>query len=159
MAQPGGARQRPCRAWMITRAYTKIMSSRSINVQLRRNAGFLQGQIHQCAVLRRADNVVSAVCEKDRRRPDRNTQVGSDLVFILCFQETRIDSNGEVGPATESSSFSCIVRSHRYAFFLSRSQPVHHILRTYFFLICLACVQHFQFYQSGTGIVEWHSRP
>ena len=39
--------------------------------------------------------------EEDRRRSGRDTQAGSDLVFVLRLQVARIDSNSEVRPATD----------------------------------------------------------
>ena len=100
MPQPGGTRLRPRRAWMFARADTEVMGGRRIDVQLRRDAGFLQRKVHQHAVLRRADDIVPAVREEDWRCSDRDTQAGSNLIFVLCFQVARIDSDSEIRPAT-----------------------------------------------------------
>ena len=101
MPQPGGTRLRPRGAWMVARANTEIMGGRRIDVQLRRDAGFPKRKVHQHTMFRRAYDIVPAVREEDRRRPGRDTQAGSDLVLVFRFQVARIDSNGEVGPATD----------------------------------------------------------
>jgi len=85
---------------MIARSDAEVMGGRSIDVQLRRDAGFLQRKVHQHTVLRGADDIVPAVREEDWGRSDRDMQAGSDLIFVLRFQVARIDPNGEVGPAT-----------------------------------------------------------
>ena len=86
---------------MVARADAKVMGGRRIDVQLRRDAGFLQRKVHQHTVLRRADDIGPAVREEDRRRSDRDTQAGSDLIFILRLQVARIDSDGEIRSATD----------------------------------------------------------
>ena len=101
MPQPGGTRLRPRGAWMFARADAEVMGGRRIDVQLRRDAGFLQRKIHQHTVLRRADDIVPAVREEYRRRSDRDTQAGSNLIFVLRFQVARIDSDGKIRPATD----------------------------------------------------------
>ena len=70
-------------------------------MQLRRNAGPLQREVHQHAVLRRADDVVAAVREEDRWRPAWNADTRSEFVLVLRLEVTRIDRNGEVGSATD----------------------------------------------------------
>ncbi len=86
---------------MIALADAEVVGGRRIDVQLRRDAGLPQRKVHQHAVLRRADDIGPAVREKYRRRSGRDTQAGSDLVLVLRLQVARIDSNGEVGPATD----------------------------------------------------------
>ena len=86
---------------MVARADAKVMSGRRIDVQLRRDASFLQRKIHQHTVFRRADDVGSSVHQKNRGRSGRDAQAGSYLILVLCLQVARIDSNGEVGPATD----------------------------------------------------------
>ena len=55
---------------MVARADAEVMDGRCIDVQLRRDASFLQRKVHQHTVLRRADDIVSSVREEDRRRAD-----------------------------------------------------------------------------------------
>jgi len=86
---------------MAARSDAEVMGSRRIDVQLRRDAGFLQRKVHQHTVLRWANDIVPAVREEDRRRSGRDTQAGSDMVFVFRLQVARIDSNGEVRPATD----------------------------------------------------------
>ena len=86
MPQPGGTGLRPCGAWVVARAYAEVMGGRRIDVQFRRDSGFLQRKVHQHAVLRRADDIVPAVCKEDRGRSGRNTQAWSDLVAALGLQ-------------------------------------------------------------------------
>ena len=71
---------------MLTLADAEVMGGCCIDVQLGRDAGFLQRKVHQHAVLRRTDDIVPAVREKKRRRSGRDTQAGSDFVLVFCLQ-------------------------------------------------------------------------
>ena len=65
MPQPGGTRLRPRGAWVVTRADAEVMGGSRIDVQLRRDAGFLQRKVHQHTVLRRTDDISPAVADSD----------------------------------------------------------------------------------------------
>ena len=102
MAEPVGAGLRPGRARMVAGADAEVVGGGGVDVQLRRDAGFPQGQVHEHAMLRRADDVGPAVCEEHRRSPRRDVlEVGSDLVLVLVLglEVSGIDANGKVGPA------------------------------------------------------------
>ena len=71
---------------MVARAHAEVVGGRGVDVQLRVNAGSLQGQVHHHAMSWVADDVGPAVGEKDRRRPRRDVEVGSDLVLVLRLQ-------------------------------------------------------------------------
>jgi len=86
---------------MVARTNAEVMSGRGVNVQLRRDTGFLQRKVHQHTVLRRAYDIIPTMGKENRRRSSRDTQAGSDLVFVLRLQVARINSNGEVRPATD----------------------------------------------------------
>src|SRR5881296_3013975 len=101
VAQPVGARLRPGGARMIALADTKVVGGACIYMQLRRDAGSFQSEIHQHTILRRADDVVSTVRQEDRGCPARYAEARSELVLILRLEVTRIDRNGKVGPATD----------------------------------------------------------
>ena len=85
--------------WSLAR-HAEIVGGRGIDVQLRRHAGTLQGQIGNHAVFRAADDVVAAVREKDRGRPGGDVQPGREFLLVLHLQIARIAEHGEVGPAT-----------------------------------------------------------
>src|SRR2546430_14710397 len=99
--QPVGTSLRPGGARMVVLAAAEVVGGACIDVQLRRTAGPLQREVHQHTVLRRADEVVPAVRKEDRWRPARNAEVRSEFILVLRLQVTRIDRNGEVGPATD----------------------------------------------------------
>ena len=85
---------------MVAWADAEVVGGRGINVQLRRDAGTLQGQVHDHAVIGGTDDVVPAVRQKDRGRPGRDAQPGSEFVLVLGLQVARVGQNGEVRPAT-----------------------------------------------------------
>src|SRR5437867_1652645 len=72
-----------------------------IDVQLSRNTGSLQGEIHEDAVLRRADDIVPAVDEKKWRRICWEVEARSKLVLILRLEVARIHRNREIGSTTD----------------------------------------------------------
>src|SRR5262245_25515959 len=81
--QPIGTRLCPGGVGMITFANAEVMRGRCINVQFSGDASSLQGEIHEHAVLRRADDVVSAMHKEDRRRPGWDTQTRSQFILVL----------------------------------------------------------------------------
>src|SRR5947199_210724 len=59
---------------------------RRIDVQLRWNAGSLQSEVHEHALLRAADDIVPAVHEEDRGCPGRDAEARSELILVLRLQ-------------------------------------------------------------------------
>ena len=86
MPQPVGARLRPGGARMVAGADAEVVGGARVDVQLRRDAGALQGQVHEHAVLGGADDVVPAVRQEDRRRPLRDVQPGASSSLSLAFR-------------------------------------------------------------------------
>src|SRR6266849_6098107 len=86
---------------MIAAADAEVVGGTGIDVQLGRDAGLPQRQIHNDAMLRGTDDIFSAMSEKDRRRPGRDAQAWRQLVLVLGLQVARINDNGEVRPATD----------------------------------------------------------
>ena len=82
-------------------ADTEIVGGPGIDVQLSGNAGALEREVHEHAVLRRADDVVAAMQQEDRRRVGRDAQAGSQFILVLRFQVAGINRDGEVGTATD----------------------------------------------------------
>jgi hypothetical protein len=82
-------------------ADAEIVRGSCINVQLRRHASSLQGQVHEHAMIRTANNVIASVCEKNWRRPGWNVQARRDFIFVLGFQVARINQDSEVGAAAD----------------------------------------------------------
>ena len=99
--QPGEAALGPGGAGMIDGTHGEVMGGPRVDVQLRRDAGALQGEVHDDAVFRRADDVGPAMHEEDRRRAGRDAQTGSELVLVLGLQVAGIGRDGEVRPATD----------------------------------------------------------
>lgn len=77
------------------------MNSAGVDVQFRRDPRPSQGEIHEYAVLRRADEVRVAVREKDGGCTFRNAKSRRQFVLLFCLQVAWIDRDREVGPATE----------------------------------------------------------
>src|SRR5262245_27887627 len=100
VAQPVGARFCPSGVRAIVSTNAEIMSGVCIDVQFRRHTGALESEVHQRAVLWRADDILSAMHEKDRRGIGRDAQRRGQLVLVLGFQVTGINRDGEVWPAT-----------------------------------------------------------
>src|SRR5438552_17932374 len=75
------------------------MGGPGVNMQVRRDAGPLQGQVQDDAVLGTADDIVPAMGEKHWRRPGWNMQTGSKLIAVLGLEVARIDHDGKVRPA------------------------------------------------------------
>src|SRR5437870_2474795 len=65
VAQPVDAAPRPGRAGLVARSHPEAVASGSIDVQLRRDAGSLQGQVHDDAVAHLADGVIARVDEEE----------------------------------------------------------------------------------------------
>src|SRR5205823_14944383 len=86
---------------LVALANTEIMRGRGIDVQLRGDPGALQGQVHQQAVLRRADDVLTAVRQEDWRGIGWNADPSSQFILVFGLKVARINGNGEVGPATD----------------------------------------------------------
>ena len=84
---------------MVAGTDAEIVGGRRIDVQLRRDAGSLQGQVGDHAVLGAADDIVAAVHEEDRRRSRRDVQPRRELILVLGLEIARIAEDGEVGPA------------------------------------------------------------
>ena len=101
MPQPVGTRLRPSGARLVAAADTEVVGSPRINVQLRRDAGALQGLVHDDAMIRVANDIVTAVRQKNRGRPSRDAQARSKLVLVLGLQVARIGQDGEVRPAAD----------------------------------------------------------
>src|SRR5579862_319083 len=77
VAQPRGARFSPGGTGMVAGADTKIVCGGGIDVQFSWNTGLAQRQIHEHAVLSRADDICPAMSKKNRRRFGRYHQAGS----------------------------------------------------------------------------------
>src|SRR5262249_53213189 len=101
VAQPVEAVPGPGRAGMIDVTHTEVVGSPRIDMQLRWNAGALQGQVHDHAVFRRADEVGPAVREEDRGRTGRDAQAGGEFLLVLGLQVARIGRDGEVRSAAD----------------------------------------------------------
>src|SRR5215831_5828102 len=52
-------------------------------------------------MLRRADDVVTAMGKENRRRSSRNPQARSQLILVLGLEVTWVNQNSEVRPATD----------------------------------------------------------
>ena len=76
------------------------MQCAGVNMHLGRDARTAQGQVHDDAVLGRADRIGTAVRQKNGRRVGGDADVGRQLVFGLRPQVARIDRDGEIGTAT-----------------------------------------------------------
>src|SRR5439155_14824291 len=86
---------------MIAGPDAEVVGGAGIDVQLCRDAGLPQRQIHDYAMLRGTDNVGSAVREKDWGRLGWDVQAWRQLVLVLGLQVARINHNGEVRPTTD----------------------------------------------------------
>src|SRR5712672_2059585 len=84
---------------MVVGANAEIVSGVGVDVQLRRDAGLLQSEIHQYAVVRAADDVIPAVHEENWRRAGRNPDSGREFILLLVLEIAGINRDGEVGPA------------------------------------------------------------
>src|SRR2546430_992940 len=82
-------------------SHTGISGGPGIDLQLRGDPGALQGQVHQQAVLRRADDVLTPVCQEDWRGVGWNADPSGQFILIFGLKVARINGNGEVGPATD----------------------------------------------------------
>ena len=71
---------------MVARADSKTMSRRGVHRQLGRDARAFHGEVHQRAVFRRTDDVVSAVNEKDWGCSFRNLQTESKFILSAAFK-------------------------------------------------------------------------
>ena len=99
LAHPFQAAIRPRRAGVIDLAHREIVSGSIINVQLRGNAGFLQGQIHEHAAFGRADDVRTTMHEKNWRCFNWDSHTRRKFVFVLELQVARVSRNGEIRAA------------------------------------------------------------
>src|SRR5438309_9603475 len=86
---------------MVAGADAEVVGGAGIDMQLGRDAGLPQRQIHDHAMLRGTDDIFSAMSEKDRRRPGWYVQPGRQFVLVLGLQVARINDNGEVRPTTD----------------------------------------------------------
>ena len=86
MPQPSGTRLRPGGVRMVAGADPEVVGGRRIDVQLRWNAGSLQSEVHEHALLRAADDIVPAVHEEDRGCPGRDAEARSELILVLRLQ-------------------------------------------------------------------------
>ena len=86
---------------MVAWPHTEVVGGRGIDVQLRRDAGALQGQVRDHAVIGAADDIVPAVRQKDRGRLSRDPQPRREILLVLGLQIARIAQDGEIGPATD----------------------------------------------------------
>ena len=71
---------------MVTAADAEVVGCCGVEVQLRCDAGSLQCQVHEDAVLWRTHDIVAAVHQKYRRRSWRDVQAGSELVIVLRLE-------------------------------------------------------------------------
>src|SRR2546423_11576673 len=86
-------------------AHAKAVRRGSIDVQFRRNAGPLERQIHEDAMLGWADDIVATVDQKNGGRVLRDAEAGRQLVLVLGFQISRIHGDGEIGTTTYFVNF------------------------------------------------------
>src|ERR1017187_10717709 len=86
---------------MFAWADSKIVSGRSVDVQLGWNAGAPQCKVHQDAVFRRTDDVRAAMRKEDRGSSRRDVQSRRQFILFFRLQIARIDRDGKVGPATD----------------------------------------------------------
>src|SRR5262249_4176838 len=86
VAEPVDAAIGPGSAGVIDFPHTEVVRASRIDVQSRRDAGALQGQVHDHAVARVADDGGPAMDEEDRWCFRRNAQAGSEFLLVLGLQ-------------------------------------------------------------------------
>src|SRR5437899_2100153 len=86
MSQPVGTRLRPRRARMVAWTDTEIVGGCCIDVQFHWDAGSLQGEVQDHAMIRVADDIVPTVRKKDGRRLGRDAQARSEFIVVLGLQ-------------------------------------------------------------------------
>ena len=84
---------------MVDGTDAEVVGGRCIDVQLRRDAGSLQGQVRHHAVRGVADDIVAAMRQEDRGCLRGDPQAGSQFILVLGLQIARIARHGEIGPA------------------------------------------------------------
>ncbi len=68
---------------MAALAHTEVVAGVGVHMQFSRDACFLQGEVHNDAVIGVADNVGPAMHQINRGRSLRDAQAGSEFVFVL----------------------------------------------------------------------------
>src|SRR5262245_55132034 len=99
MAHPFGAGTSPRSARVAYRSDAESVQSASVDVQLGWYIGAAQRQIHDDAMLGRADRIGATVRQKDGGRAGRHAEAGRQPVVLLRLQIARIDRNSEIRPA------------------------------------------------------------
>ena len=103
--EPLDAESRPARRELLVLSHAEVVIARGEDVQLGRDAGPLQSQVHDRAVLGGgaavALPVVGGVGQEDRGRVGRDDEVRPDLVLVLLLQVARVARDGEIGPGTD----------------------------------------------------------
>jgi hypothetical protein len=86
MSQPIGASLRPGGVRLVAFSDTEVVGGVCIYVQLSRDTSSLEREVHDHAVLRRADDVVPTMHKGYRGRPGRNVEARSEFILVLRLQ-------------------------------------------------------------------------